>query len=104
MKRKHIGIIKRYNIDLNNLSSSVNYYQGLIKIFYKSYAAIAINLNNNAVLLPVYRKFQYVNMELELLVIDNTVKIFFSDIKTHVSKIASADCRYHEIQTPKNNR
>ena len=97
MKRKHIGIIKRYNISLNNFSSTVNYCQGLIKIFYKSYSAIAINIyNNNAVLLPVYRKFQYMNMELELLVRDDTIKIFFRDIKTQ-TRIAAGDCSYHEI-------
>lgn len=97
MKRKHIGIIKRYNIRLNNLSSTVNCYQILIKIFYKSYAAIAINLYNNAVHLSVYRRFKYTNMELDLLIDNNTIRIFFSDIKTHASRTAVAECSYHEI-------
>lgn len=97
MKRKHIGIIKRYNISLNNFSA-VNCYQDLIKIFYKSYAAIAINLYNNNVLWSMHRRFQYMNMELELelLVRDNTINIFFSDIKTQ-TRIAAGNCSYHEI-------
>ena len=96
MKRKHIGIIKRYNISLNNFSSTVNYCQDLIKIFYKSYAAIAINLYNNNVLWFMHRRFQYMNMELELLVRDDTIKIFFRDIKTQ-TRIAAGNCSYHEI-------
>ena len=97
MKRKHIGIIKRYNIRLNNLSSKVNCYQGLIKIFYKSYAAIAINFYNNTVLSTVYVRFKYMDMELDLSIDNNTIGIYFSDIKTHISRTAAAECSYHEI-------
>lgn len=95
MKRKHIGIIKRYNISLNNFST-VNCYQDLIKIFYKSYAAIAINLYNNTTLWSIHIRSQYMNMELELWVMDNNIKIFFSDIKTQ-TRIAAGNCSYHEI-------
>lgn len=95
MKRKHIGIIKRYDISLNNFST-VNCYQDLITNFYKSYAAIAINLYNNNVLWFMHRRFQYMNMELELLVREDTIKIFFRDIKTQ-TRIAAGDCSYHEI-------